>query len=37
MLQPGHVFTIEPMLNLGQAKDVLWPDQWTAVRILYII
>ena len=33
--QPGHVFTIEPMLNLGQAKDVLWPDQWTAVRVLY--
>ena len=36
MLQPGHVFTIEPMLNLGQAKDVLWPDQWTAVSMLYI-
>ena len=27
----GHVFTIEPMINLGSYKDVTWPDQWTAV------
>lgn len=30
-MQPGHVFTIEPMINLGGYKDVLWPDDWTAV------
>mmetsp|Transcript_16034 Transcript_16034/g.11564 ORF Transcript_16034/g.11564 Transcript_16034/m.11564 type:complete len:404 (+) Transcript_16034:20-1231(+) len=30
-MQPGHIFTIEPMINLGQHRDVLWPDDWTAV------
>lgn len=30
-MKPGHVFTIEPMINLGYSKDVLWPDDWTAV------
>ena len=29
-MQVGHVFTIEPMINLGRSKDVLWPDNWTA-------
>ena len=29
-MQVGHVFTIEPMINLGGSKDVLWPDDWTA-------
>jgi methionyl aminopeptidase len=24
-LQVGHVFTIEPMINLGGPNDVLWP------------
>ncbi|KAI9490924.1 peptidase M24, structural domain-containing protein [Zychaea mexicana] len=28
--KPGHVFTIEPMINEGTWKDVLWDDQWTA-------
>jgi methionyl aminopeptidase len=27
----GHIFTIEPMINLGKSNDVLWPDEWTAV------
>eukprot|EP00607_Mallomonas_marina_P000641 CAMPEP_0182428266 /NCGR_PEP_ID=MMETSP1167-20130531/21829_1 /TAXON_ID=2988 /ORGANISM="Mallomonas Sp, Strain CCMP3275" /LENGTH=317 /DNA_ID=CAMNT_0024611043 /DNA_START=296 /DNA_END=1246 /DNA_ORIENTATION=- len=27
----GHVFTIEPMINLGTYRDVTWPDKWTAV------
>lgn len=31
VMQPGHVFTIEPMINMGTWKDTLWPDQWTAV------
>ena len=31
IMRPGHVFTIEPMLNLGSDwGDVLWPDNWTA-------
>jgi methionyl aminopeptidase len=25
-----QVFTIEPMVNLGAWRDVLWPDGWTA-------
>jgi methionyl aminopeptidase len=25
-----QVFTIEPMVNLGTWRDVLWPDGWTA-------
>jgi len=31
VMKPGHVFTIEPMINLGSWHDVLWPDNWTAV------
>lgn len=30
-MEVGHVFTVEPMINLGGYKDVLWPDNWTAV------
>ena len=25
-MEVGHVFTIEPMINIGRAKDGLWPD-----------
>jgi methionyl aminopeptidase len=32
-MQVGHVFTIEPMINLGNYRDVLWPDGWTAATI----
>ena len=31
MMKPGHVFTIEPMINMGTWHDTLWPDDWTAV------
>ena len=31
VMKPGHVFTIEPMINLGTWQDVLWPDNWTSV------
>ena len=31
VMQEGHVFTIEPMINAGEWKDQLWPDGWTAV------
>jgi methionyl aminopeptidase len=32
-MKVGHVFTIEPMINLGNYRDVLWPDGWTAATI----
>lgn len=31
IMRPGHVFTIEPMINEGTHRDVVWPDDWTAV------
>ncbi|MBU1565115.1 MAG: type I methionyl aminopeptidase [Proteobacteria bacterium] len=27
----GMTFTIEPMINVGTAECVIWPDKWTAV------
>eukprot|EP01006_Ploeotia_vitrea_P017421 TRINITY_DN48539_c0_g2_i1.p1 TRINITY_DN48539_c0_g2~~TRINITY_DN48539_c0_g2_i1.p1 ORF type:complete len:423 (+),score=25.71 TRINITY_DN48539_c0_g2_i1:23-1270(+) len=30
VMKPGHIFTIEPMINAGVWNDVLWPDNWTA-------
>ncbi|KAI9251897.1 peptidase M24, structural domain-containing protein [Phascolomyces articulosus] len=30
ILKPGHIFTIEPMINEGVHHDILWPDQWTS-------
>eukprot|EP01090_Pellita_catalonica_P014964 TRINITY_DN392_c0_g1_i1.p1 TRINITY_DN392_c0_g1~~TRINITY_DN392_c0_g1_i1.p1 ORF type:complete len:413 (-),score=60.06 TRINITY_DN392_c0_g1_i1:44-1249(-) len=29
-MAPGHIFTIEPMINVGTWRDVLWPDNWTS-------
>lgn len=31
VMRPGHVFTIEPMINEGTWHDEMWPDNWTAV------
>jgi len=31
VMKPGHVFTIEPMINEGQWMEQLWPDDWTSV------
>lgn len=31
VLQPGMVFTIEPMINLGRPETRLLPDGWTVV------
>lgn len=31
VMKPGHIFTIEPMINEGTWKDVTWYDDWTAV------
>lgn len=33
IMKEGEVFTIEPMINLGRAKDVTWPDGWTAATV----
>ena len=32
-MEVGHIFTIEPMINLGGYRDILWPDDWTAVTL----
>ncbi|KAF0750602.1 hypothetical protein AaE_006653 [Aphanomyces astaci] len=33
IMKPGHVFTIEPMINMGSWRDGRWPDEWTAVTV----
>jgi methionyl aminopeptidase len=30
-MKEGHVFTVEPMINLGNSGDYTWGDNWTAV------
>lgn len=30
-MKAGHVFTIEPMINLGNPGDYTWGDNWSAV------
>jgi methionine aminopeptidase len=30
VMAPGHVFTIEPMINEGDCGNVMWRDDWTA-------
>ncbi|HEU5280580.1 MAG TPA: type I methionyl aminopeptidase [Gammaproteobacteria bacterium] len=31
VMQPGMIFTIEPMINAGRRETKLLPDQWTVV------
>lgn len=31
VMREGHIFTIEPMINVGSWRDRTWPDGWTAV------
>ncbi|KAJ2355233.1 Methionine aminopeptidase 1, partial [Coemansia sp. RSA 2618] len=33
VMKPGHVFTIEPMINAGAYEDQTWRDGWTAVTV----
>ena len=28
-MQAGHTLTIEPMINEGTDRSVIWPDKWT--------
>ena len=28
-MKPGHIFTIEPMINIGTWKNIQWKDTWT--------
>ena len=30
---PNMVFTIEPMINQGDYRHVMWDDRWTAVTL----
>lgn len=30
-MKEGHVFTIEPMINMGTHHCETWPDGWTSV------
>jgi methionyl aminopeptidase len=32
-MKPGHIFTIEPMINEGAWKEIRWPDDWTSTTI----
>ena len=32
-MKPGHVFTIEPMINMGTWKDQTWNDKWTSTTV----
>ncbi|KAL8128762.1 LOW QUALITY PROTEIN: hypothetical protein V2J09_017917 [Rumex salicifolius] len=31
VMKVGQTFTIEPMINAGVWRDIMWPDGWTAV------
>ena len=31
VIEPGRVFTIEPMLTLGTHEWTIWDDGWTVV------
>jgi methionyl aminopeptidase len=31
VMEPGMVFTIEPMITMGTSKERIWDDGWTAV------
>jgi len=31
VMKKGHVFTVEPMINLGSPGDYIWGDNWTAI------
>jgi methionyl aminopeptidase len=33
VLKPGMTFTIEPILTLGNPREVYWPDNWTNVTV----
>ena len=30
LMEPGMVFTIEPMITMGSIQPVIWSDGWTA-------
>jgi len=33
IMEPGMVFTIEPMINVGDWRHRMWDDDWTAVTV----
>jgi methionyl aminopeptidase len=32
-MKQGHVFTIEPMINQGNWRDMTWNDKWTSTTV----
>jgi len=30
-IEPGMIFTVEPMINMGTWQHIVWGDKWTAV------
>ena len=32
-MKTGHVFTIEPMINQGNWRDLTWRDDWTVTTL----
>lgn len=32
-MKPGHIFTIEPMINQGTWEERTWKDKWTSTTI----
>jgi len=33
VMEEGMTFTIEPMINCGSPRSMIWPDNWTAVTV----
>merc|ERR1711991_95804 len=33
IMKPGHIFTIEPMINEGTWREERWPDDWTSATV----
>jgi len=32
-MKKGHAFTIEPMINMGDWRDITWNDGWTSATV----
>lgn len=38
IMKAGHVFTIEPMINMGGSPIIEWPDDWTvATKVMFLL
>ena len=32
-MKAGHIFSIEPMINAGTWKNIMWKDDWTEATL----